>query len=334
VFAKENAVVVLAVVVLYELTWWTERKNVQGLVGAFLAMLLPIQVMLYQRAAVLAAERPGIFPFIDNPLVVAGFWRGKMTAIVVMARYLDLLVWPATLSSDYSWAQIPLARGSAGDWQACAIVLVVACAAIASYRWNRTVFFLSGLAFLAFLPACNLLFPIGTIMAERFLYLPAIALVFCLVMAAFASNRRAAPVVLGLIACAFAARTWARNRDWQDDLTLATAAVKSAPASFKSHKNLADALHQSHASIDQVIAEAEAGLKPLNGLPDRLNDPGSYCLTADYYGEKGDYARSLELLLRCDAVLQAQNAAQLDPARYGEVQLRISNVRFLLGNDR
>src|ERR1035437_10719901 len=43
------------------------------------------------------------------------------------------------------------------------------------WRGNRLALYLAGAAVLVFLPTSNLLFPIGTIMAERFLYLPAIA---------------------------------------------------------------------------------------------------------------------------------------------------------------
>ena len=44
------------------------------------------------------------------------------------------------------------------------------------WRRHRTGVFLGGAAMLVFLPTSNLLFPLGTIMAERFLYLPSIAL--------------------------------------------------------------------------------------------------------------------------------------------------------------
>jgi hypothetical protein len=38
-----------------------------------------------------------------------------MTAIKVLGHYLALLVYPATLSNDYSYNQIPL-FGTAGTW--------------------------------------------------------------------------------------------------------------------------------------------------------------------------------------------------------------------------
>ena len=70
--------------------------------------------MLYQRGAVLwASGRSTAFPFYDNPIIGAGWVTGQLTALNVMGRYVALLGWPARLSSDYSWAQIP---PGGGDW--------------------------------------------------------------------------------------------------------------------------------------------------------------------------------------------------------------------------
>ncbi len=174
VFSKESAVTIVGVIALYELTFWKERRQGRVLLLGCIAALLPIAAMLYQRSIVLAASRPWVTPFVDNPIVGAGFWSGRLTAVKVIARYLWLTLWPARLSSDYSYAQIPLARGTLQDWLACIAVLAAAILVVALYSRNRTAFFLASFAAITFLPVSNLLFPIGTIMAERFLYLPVI----------------------------------------------------------------------------------------------------------------------------------------------------------------
>ena len=53
-----------------------------------MAALVPIVAMLWQRAIVLSASVPAEFPFADNPIVGAGLWIGRLTAIKVLARYL------------------------------------------------------------------------------------------------------------------------------------------------------------------------------------------------------------------------------------------------------
>ena len=70
--------------------------------------------------------------------------------------------------------------------------------------------------------------------------------------------------------------------------------MQASPASFKSHKLLAYALHESdaeHANIDAVIEEAEKGLAPLNALPDSRNNADSYLRTGGYYAERGERLR-------------------------------------------
>ena len=52
------------------------------------AVGIPIAAMLLQRAQVMSASPAASFPFLDNPLVNAGFVQGRLTALAVFARYL------------------------------------------------------------------------------------------------------------------------------------------------------------------------------------------------------------------------------------------------------
>jgi protein O-mannosyl-transferase len=353
VFSKESAVVIAGVMALYELVWWKERKNLRGLLLGCAAIALPLLIMWYARLVVIPAANGTQFPFVDNPLVAAGFWTARLTALKVIARYLGLLVWPATLSADYSYAEIPLAHGSVADWVAWIIVAAVV-AAVIVFRRNRVILFVAGFAGLALLPTANLLFPIGTIMAERFLYLPAISLAFCVVIAVYTLPPRAAPVALCLIIAALAVRTWIRNTDWQDDLSSARAMVRGAPESYKGHTLLASALFDSHADIDSVIAEAEKSLAPLQPLPDARNYAPPYQQAGLFYLTKGDalltrdangrmvtpaaarqaYERSLEVLERCASIVEARTrgSVEIKPVRYADLYRLLSEAELRLGD--
>jgi len=297
VFSKESAVTILGVIAIFEVTWWKERRQVRGRLAGFIAVAVPIAAMLFQRLQVMADLPPAEFPFLDNPLVKAGFFQGRLTAIAVLARYLWRLVCPITLSADYSYAQIPLVSGAPADWVAWLVVAALAVLAIRSYRWNRSAFFFAGFAAVTLLPTSNLLFPMGAIMAERFLYLPAIAFCACLVLCYGAIPqpvRAAAPWVAGLLVTAYAVRTWLRNPDWQDDPHMAQALVKTSPNSFKARRMRAYHLYQadaSHSQLDQAIAEAEKGLAVLDAAPDADNDASSYRLAGGYYYAKGERLR-------------------------------------------
>jgi tetratricopeptide (TPR) repeat protein len=287
VFSKESAVTIVGVIVLYEVACRTDDRLVSSVRGCA-AVAPPILFMLYQRSTVLSASAPAEFPFTDNPLIGAGFWTGRLGALNVVGRYIGLLVWPAQLSCDYSYAQIPVS-GGVWEW-----ALLAATAAFLIWRRSRTSLFLAGAAFLVFLPSSNLIFPIGSIMAERFLYLPSIAFAAAIVWAVYAIQPRRAPAILGVVIALFALRTFVRNTDWQDDLTLSDAAVRVCPASFKTHKMRANALLESdpsHGNLDKVIQEAEKSLAILDGLPATRNNFDTYQRAAEYHFMQGDRSR-------------------------------------------
>ena len=350
VFSKESAVAILPLIVLYEIVWWKERRPHRALAYCCIVTLLPIAVMLYQRSVVLATSPPAEFPFTDNPIVGADWWTARLTAVKVMARYLWLTIWPEKLSVDYSYNQIPLAHGAAEDWVAFFVVLAVAIGVVLLFRWNRTCFFLACFAFLNFVPASNLLFPIGTIMADRLLYLPSLGLLACLVIAIYTIARKPkmaalVPIALGLIAAGFTVRTWARNRDWQSDLSIATADVRISPNSFKLHRLLAASLFESdpaHSNIDQAIAEQEKSLALIDSLPAKLSPPDAYRQAGYYYlvqSEHGPvqnaqaaYKRALQALLRCLEIDQAATPRSVLSGGDSQAYLLLSIVYLRLGD--
>ncbi|HTX64600.1 MAG TPA: hypothetical protein VMD31_02435 [Opitutaceae bacterium] len=326
VLAKENAVMIAAFVLLYDWLWrWPElpgaswRQRLPAAARTFVLQgwlwLVPAGVLLLWARHRLLYVTPvyGQF-FVDNPIAFAGPVQGALTAFGVIGRYLGLLVLPATLSCDYSYNEVPLFGDGAHWWQGFYVwlsLLLVAGLVVAAVRLRRrhaafawgTLFF-----FLMLLPTSNLLLPIGSIMAERFLYLPSIG--FCLVAAlalrplgaalaraAVAQPRwlvPAARVVPALAVGVLGLRTHIRNADWHDELALWRSAVAAAPDSFKVHKGMANALWdagQNEAADDAALAQAEQGLaildrKPLT--PERQDNTLFYDL-GTYYRRKGDF---------------------------------------------
>ena len=128
----------------------------------------------------------------ENPLVSAGFWTARLTAVKVVGKFLGLFLWPARLSADYSYNAVPLFgwlanRDDVKALIALAVLLGAALLALMlAVRWRRTgkplLFFLV-FFFVTLSPTSNLVFLIGSIMAERFLYLPSVGLAGCMVVA-------------------------------------------------------------------------------------------------------------------------------------------------------
>jgi hypothetical protein len=316
IFSKENAVVLLAAMALYDLSFgvngrWRERAP------GYLAALLPFALFLAMRGAVLRALPNTHLPPTDNPLFMADFVTARLTAIAVLGKYLALLCWPATLSSDYSYNQIPLFR--AADWPWIAAFAAPLALAVCAWRWSRPAFFFAMFGFAALAPTANVFLLIGTIMGERFLYLPAIGFAACLALALYRFAGARANYIVAAICLVFAMRTWARNGDWQDQYTLWSSAAAASPNSFKAHLSLGYALPGPDASnIDRVVAEADRVVTILGPLADKWNSTRAWEAAGIWYRTKGDlsaadqrrgwYEKSLAALERGARVDRAYTA--------------------------
>lgn len=295
VFSKESAVAILGVVALFELTWWKDRRQLRGFVLGCAAIAPAFLALFYQRSVVLAGSLPPQQLFVDNPLVSAHFFTARLTSIAVMPKYLWLLVWPVRLSCDYSYVAVPVANGGLWDWIHWIAVAVVIAAVAWQFTRNRQLFFFATFAFVTFVPVSNLFFSTGTIMAERFLYLPAAGFAVCLVLVIYSvgqrvGSRAVAPAILCVIIASLGIRTWKRNMDWRNDVTLWTSTVQAVPDSFKGHAALALALYLSdptHSNINRTIEEAEKSVAILDPLPDLLNSEQVYGDLGAYYIIKG-----------------------------------------------
>ncbi len=276
-FSKENAAVLPGIMLLYDLTW-SERAAWRRRAPAYAAVALPLAAFFCLRSAL---QIHMLIDFSENPLVSAAFWTARLTAVKVAGMFLWLFLWPARLSADYSFHAIPLFGWRASNWEdAKALIALAVClgaallAVLLAVRRRRTekplLFFLV-FFFVALSPTSNLIILIGSIMAERFLYLPSVGLAGCVVAAIHALGQRhllkrpgAAPVAwaaLGLVCLALAARTYARNFDWQDDRSLWSSAVEVRPGSARPHYNLGIELERIPDGLPDAITEYQAALR-------------------------------------------------------------------------
>jgi protein O-mannosyl-transferase len=242
ILSKESAV-------LAPLVFWVgERmRGDRGKASRYVGYVVAVAMMIALRAEVLGINQGAASAIVlDNPAAAAGALPRIATAFWIQLKYAILCVWPYPLSSDYSMNAIPVARSFADPraLAGLAFVSLAVAAVVWGWRHSRPVA-LSGLVWLLFfLPSSNLLFPTGTIMAERLAYLPSLGI--CLLAghlgASFvarapeAVKRRRGLTVAAIASIdllAASAATWRRNPAWKDNLTLATTDVVTQPESAK-----------------------------------------------------------------------------------------------------
>jgi protein O-mannosyl-transferase len=349
VLAKENAVMIVAFIGIYDVLYRQSFRSPARYLALIPSLALISIIRIWMQGKTLLYEQV----FVDNPLIGSTFIQRWLTATAVIGRYLKLLIFPRTLSADYSFSQIRLfgTGDSASDMLAViSFVVIVLLLAAAIWLWRREPIFSWGILFffVMLLPTSNLLIVIGSIMAERFLYLPSIG--FCAVAALGICKlrdliiSRAAPrwhvvavqsVLPVLILCIFGIRTIARNTDWRDELSLWKSGVAASPNSFRTHMGYGsaiwnDAQRSSETSreraLDHAIAEdeiAQSILEPLVRLPSKWQSNLVYLSLSDVYTAKADllndrgrqdeamnfYKKSIDVLLKARELDRATNEA-------------------------
>ncbi len=245
--AKESAVVTPALLLLVP---WMQRGSGPRPPGAMrlarltvLPSLVAVGLSLAWRAHLFGAFFAGSAPFQDNPLVALPFAERAGASLVILGRYLWLFLSPVGLSADYSFAEIT----ATSLFQTPAVVghlalLVGLVAAAVLIRRARLVS--GGVAwfFVAILPTSNLLFPVGTIMAERLVYLPGVGLflalagvVLCLRERIAARAKQHVAVCTVLLAVLLGGLTMSRAAEVKDNCTLFAHTVLGSPGSARAH---------------------------------------------------------------------------------------------------
>eukprot|EP00940_MAST-03C_sp_MAST-3C-sp2_P000540 g540.t1 len=176
----------------------------------------------------------------ENPFAFARGTSWFLSTAYLHARYAYLLVWPAELCAEYSFDCVPLVE----TWTDPRNALSIACYAgglallgRALLRRDRGTIVCLAFIVIPMLPASNIFMRVGTLIAERLLYVPSIG--YCLLLsrgldALGRDGRRRlfwACLWLGLSVMVF--RTRARNVEWRTDEKLFESAVRVCPRSSK-----------------------------------------------------------------------------------------------------
>uniref|UniRef100_A0A8C9U109 dolichyl-phosphate-mannose--protein mannosyltransferase n=1 Tax=Scleropages formosus TaxID=113540 RepID=A0A8C9U109_SCLFO len=206
-------------------------------------------LLLYMRWKIMGTGPPA-FTEVDNP---ASFAENTFIRAVNYNYYYSLNAWlllcPWWLCFDWSMGCVPLIE-SLLDWRIIWVLLLWICLALlmgqalCSQDSNKRRNLTFGLVLLVvpFLPASNLFFRVGFVIAERVLYLSTAG--YCLILTYALSP------LLGLI-CVNMARCAFRSQQWRSEQNLFTSALSICPLNAKVHynvgKNLADRGNQSAA---------------------------------------------------------------------------------------
>ena len=254
--SKESAITLIAVIplMIYCFSNATIKRN---LVISAIA-IVPAGIYMIIRGLVLSnVLNINDIALSDNALIGAqgNFNLEKGTAFYMLALYLKLLIFPKTMSIDYSFNEIPLVSLS----NPIAVFALIAYTGLGIYALLRItkrdpvafgiLYFIITMSIVA-----NVLFLTRSTMAERFLYMPSLGFAIIVVIVIgrmlkidfndknyFArleniySYNKKFSYLLCIILLVASFRTIARNPDWKNDTSIFSTDVLNAPNSSRLH---------------------------------------------------------------------------------------------------
>lgn len=242
--SKENAIafIVLIPITLHFFCKITLRQNLS--IG--FTLIFTASIFLFVRFLVLGYVSGGKLPdeLLNNPFLEATVSQKFGTILFTLGQYLKLLVFPYSLTHDYYPYHIPLV--SFFSPKAIIPLLIYIAIILWAVIKGFTKDWLSYAAWFYLIPlfiVSNILFPVGTFMNERFVYMSSLG--FCMaftylltvkVPPYFQSQKhfeKISLVMLITILLLFSIRTITRNEVWKDNFTLFTRDVLVASNSIK-----------------------------------------------------------------------------------------------------
>lgn len=291
--SKESALCLVPLLLI------TPFKNKTQRIYAVSICLLAAIIYLTMRTYALGEYSFGLkqISFLDNPLAELDWTERAPLALALLGKYIALILIPYPLSADYSYAQINLGLTTPELGLALIVIVALVIALIAAFKTERkVVVFAISWFFLSFLVTSNLLFPIGTIFAERLAYLPSLGIVLLICELLYQSKLHLRSAAFIAVYCSIAILIcFKQNQVWASNTTLHSYQINISPNSAKTQQNYAIVLRN-----QGQYAQARVHLMRALEIYPRFTEAAfsiasSYSMQGVRSGAQHWYHRALEL---------------------------------------
>lgn len=310
VLSKENAIVFLflipiATVLLY-------GSTPRQLVYSMIPLGVSVLIFLAMRANVLGfnpfsnlSKELMNNPFVklvgDDPVPMDISEKAGLIARCLF-EYLRLMIWPHPLTHDYYPKHIPME--SIGALKPLLAIIIYSVSILFAVIKARSYPLFSFSIFAFVLPlflVSNILFPVGTNMAERFLFMPSfgflVAAVFGIYLLMKKSMDRTFYSLISIVLI-FGVLSILRNPAWSDNYTLFTTDVKVSANSAKIHNGIAGVLlekapgEKDTAVLNLICDQAKAELDMALKIHPRYME--AHLQMGNIYFYKKEYEKAIE----------------------------------------
>ncbi len=254
ILSKEQGLTVIAVCLTYEMTKCFERSNLNIRKSIIKCIFLIIFGLILITARINIMDKIPVFTKFDNPASFEPYPTRHLTYNYLLPLNALLLLYPYNLCCDWTMKSIALIESfwdTRNLWTLLFYIiflLLLFRTLINSFRYgcNRLAIILS-LTVFPFIPASNMFFPVGFVIAERTLYTPSAGFFLLIAMGwhqlekcYFYSYRiKKLFIVLFCVTIAlFCLKTQSRNNEWKNELSLFSSAIKVNPNNAKLYNNI------------------------------------------------------------------------------------------------
>ncbi len=314
--SKENSITFLGII---PMSFYCFRQvNLTNLVKILLPILVATVLFLVLRTAVIGTQTGNApLELMNNPFlkleggkyIPFSFNEKMATIFFTLGKYLQLLIVPHPLTHDYYPRHIEIMSFS----DLSAVFSLLAYCVLLGYGIFLTAKkHIAGYAILFYLFSLsivsNLIFPIGTNMSERFLFMPSVG--FCLLAAWLLMKlpRSAMTMLAGVIVLAFGYKTITRNMVWKDNFTLFTTDVLVSKNSAKLCNAVGGDLIRVYSEEKNPVVKKQKLTEAITYLKRAIEIhpiyKNAYLLMGNGYYYLGEYALS---------VAAYQDALKIDP---------------------
>lgn len=206
---------------------------------------------------------------------------------VAIVSYLQLIFWPSGLTlyhSEMSFSQ--------GKFVLIVILFLIFFSLIVfTFFKNRLIFFFLAFFVISLLPMLTP-FGISWIVAERYVYLGAMGIIFSFIYLVSTSSEKkgrqtASYIFFSVLIIALMIRSMVRNIDWKNQDNLWLSAAKTSPSSPQNHNNLGD-YYARHQNFNEAVIEFQKAIALNPQYADAYHNLGNT------YEQMGEREKALE----------------------------------------
>lgn len=306
--------------------WFFRESTLLQSVRSALPVIVAGAGYLILRFIVLGSDTSGqvMDDPLNNPFLT---WKGNTwveadpitriaTVLYIFGLDLRLLIWPHPLTHDYYPFHITLKDfSSPAVWLSTLGLLILILYSVRSLIRREAGGFGVIWLLIAMSITLNVFFPVGTFLAERFLYFPSLG--FCIAVVwlgkrIFTDSLRPAGIVVftGVI-IVFAILTILRNPAWESNITLKQTDIKTSVKSVKLHNDLGTILLDSALVSKDSTSRRKLLEKAYNHLKQSIQEHPTYFDAWLAFGAASFYLEKFNE--SAEAYLNARSLAPDDP---------------------